>query len=167
MQKYYNISGNYTNDEKKILEDLITTFRLRTSDDDPEKNVLGGKVQQYSDNKIVQLLFTANKDINSGFPRTKYTLFEFYNKVDDDLLVNGAIVWALIGEGLLQLRNQIDYSDSGLTVAMFNKTALFQGWAGFFLQQYLIDKKEFKSTVIPGSSNSGFVGIGSEFGYDI
>jgi hypothetical protein len=71
-----------------------------------------------------------------------------------------------MAEGILQLRNQVDYSDSGLTVAMFNKTGMYQGWVGFLLQTYLSDKKAVKSAVIPKSANSGFVGIGTEFGYD-
>jgi hypothetical protein len=166
MQKVYNISGNYTDEEKEMLQTMIEHFRIKMADDDPGKNILLGKTNQYSDNKIISLLYTALSDINSGYPKTNYNIFEFTQLIDDDLIINGAIIFALMAEGILQLRNQVDYSDSGLTVAMFNKTGMYQGWVGFLLQTYLSDKKAVKSAVIPKSANSGFVGIGTEFGYD-
>lgn len=166
MKKIYSISGNWTDEEKEVLIELIELFRLRMADDDPEKNLLLGKAKQYSDNRIVSLIKSALSDINSGFPRTNYTVLTFDKLVDDDMLVNGAMVFAMIGEGVLQLRNQIDYSDSGLSIAMFNKTQMYQGWAGFMLQQYIEDKKEVKASVIPRSGNAGFIGVGTEFGYD-
>jgi hypothetical protein len=70
-----------------------------------------------------------------------------------------------MGEGLLQLRNQIDYSDSGLTIAMFNKTQLYQSWWGTLVQDYMRAKAAVKSAILPSSANSGFVGMGSEYSY--
>jgi hypothetical protein len=132
------------------------------SDDDPQANILLGKVLKYSDDKIIKLFKRSLNDLNGGSPRTNYTLFNF---PEDDLLISGAVIFALISEGILQLRNQVDFSDSGLSINMFNKTGGYQGWAGFLLQQYILDKTAFKATVVPRSANSGFVGIGSEFGY--
>jgi hypothetical protein len=166
MKKIYSISGNYTPEEKAILQEYIEMFRLRVSDDDSEKNILNKKTSQYSDNTIVKLLMQALNDINSGFPKTDYGLIFFTNSIDNNLIVDGAIVFALIREGLLQLRNQIDFSDSGLSIGMFNKTGLYQGWAGFLIQQYLSDKKEIKRAAKATLPNAGFLGIGSEFGYD-
>jgi hypothetical protein len=165
MHKIYHISGNYTQEEKQILQELITDFRVRMADDDPEKNIINKKMEYYSDDQIVRFLKLAIKDINSGYPATKYTIFTLTQRGDDDLIVEGAIIFSLMSEGILQLRNQMDYNDSGLSIAMFNKSGMYQGWAGILLQQYMIDKKEFKSGVIPRSSNSGFVSVGSEFGY--
>jgi hypothetical protein len=165
MKKIYQISGNYTQEEKQTLQDMIIAFRIRVSDDDPEKNILNKKTQKYSDDKIVQFFKMALGDINSSAPRTNDTIFSLAQIGQDDLIIEGAIVFSLISEGLLQLNNQMDYSDSGLSIALFNKTGLYQGWAGFFLQQYIGDKKEFKSSVIPRSANSGFFGVSSEFGY--
>lgn len=165
MQKIYKINGNYTQEEKEILQNMIVEFRIRIADDDPEKNILNKKTQQYSDDKIIQFFKLALNDINGGIPKTNYTIFTLAQAGDDDLIIDGAIIFALMAEGFLQLRNQVDYSDSGLSIAMFNKTGIYQSWAGFLLQQYLGNKKEFKSSVIPRSYNSGFVGVSSEFGY--
>lgn len=165
MKKIYQISGNYTDEEKGILQDMITGFRVRMSDDDPEKNILNKKKEQYSDNRIVKFLELAVKDVNDGYPRTNYSIFKLYQMGEDSLVVDGAIIFALMAEGMLQLRNQVDYNDSGLSIALFNKTGLYQSWAGLLLQQYMQDKAMFKSSIIPRSANSGFVGVSSEFGY--
>lgn len=165
MKKIYKITGNYTAEQKETLQQLINEFRIRMSDDDPEKNILNKKKAQYSDDKIVSFLKLGAHDINGGIPPTKYSIFQLYKMGNSDLIVEGAMIFSLIAEGILQMRNQVDYSDSGLSIAMFNKTGIYQGWVGFLLQQYLADKKEFKSSVIPNSFNSGFFGITSEFGY--
>jgi hypothetical protein len=165
MKKVYQINGNYTQEEKQTLQEIIVDFRARMADDDPQKNILNKKSQQYSDDKIIGFFKMALSDLNGGAPKTNFTIFTLYQRGDSDLIVTGAIVFALMAEGILQIRNQMDYSDSGLSIALFNKTGAYQGWASFFLQQYLNDKKEFKSGIIPKSANSGFVGVSSEFGY--
>ncbi len=165
LSKSYNISGYYSNpQEKKILMDLIDSFRTQIYDFEAQLNILDGKQLRYNDRMIVRFLLEGIKDLNRGAPKTNYTMFNFPDK---ELVAKAAVVVALIGEGILQLRNQVDYSDSGFSVAMFNKTGGYQGWAGFILQQYLNDKREFKAGVIPSSRNSGFVGIASEFGWGI
>lgn len=165
MKKTYQISGNYTDNEKEMLVDMINAYRSRMADDMPEKNILNKKKTQYSDNQIIQFLRLSTNDLNGGTPRTNFTMFDLYSRGDDDLVVLGAIVFTLMSEGILQLRNQMDFSDSGLSISMFNKTGAYQGWASFLMQEYMLDKKEFKSSVIPSSGNSGFFGISSEFGY--
>lgn len=162
MKKIIRLKGDYTDEQKEMLLDYIDQFRTCVSDDNPQANVLNGKNNQYTDDKIISMLNRALKDLNSGVPRCNYTLFNF---PEDDLLVEGAIVFSLIAEGLLQLRNQVTFSDSGLTINMFDKTSGYQSWAGMMLQQYVGDKVQFKSTVLPLSMDSGFVGVGSEFGY--
>ena len=163
MKKIFNITGNYTPEEKDTLLGYIELFRGCISDSDPDKNIINGKIQQYTDDQIIFFFNRALKDLNSGSPKCSYSLFNF---PDDDLLMDGAMIFTLISEGILQLRNQVSYSDSGLSINLFDKTAGYQGWAGFLLQQYDNDKRIFKSTIVPMSVNSGFVGIGSEFGYD-
>lgn len=165
MKKILTISGEYTAQEIEVLQDLITDFRARISDDDPEKNILNKKSFQFSDDKIVQFYKSAIRDINGGSPKTNYSIFSFYAREDAGLLVTGAIIFSLMAEGLLQLRNQMDFSDSGLNIALFNKSGAYQGWAGFMLQQYIEDKREFKRGIVPRSPNSGFIGISSEFDY--
>lgn len=165
MKKKYTLPGSYTDEQKEILISLIDLFRVSVSDDDPEKNILNNKTSQYSDEKIISLLNRAMQDINGGFPLTNFTIYEFATRWDNTLIVDGAVVFALIGEGILQLRNQVDYSDSGLSIALFNKSPQYQGWAGILMQNYMQAKAEFKRAYTIENQPSIFYGIGSEFGY--
>lgn len=165
MNKKYAIKGNYTEQQKAILEDLITNFRLSIGDDNPEKNILNKKMSVYSDEQIIRFLNRALKDINGGQPRTTFTLWDFSSNWDSSLIIDGAMVFALMAEGMLQLRNQVDFNDSGLSIAMFNKTQMYQGWASFLLQSYMQGKAELKAAVTAKAEPSMFIGIGSEFSY--
>ena len=165
MKRKYSIPGSYTDEQKEILTSLIDLFRVTVSDDDPEKNVLNNKMSEYSDEKIIRLLDRAMQDINGGFPLTHFSIYDFAINWDNTLIVDGAVVFALIGEGILQLRNQVDYSDSGLTIALFNKSPQYQGWVGLLLQNYMQAKTEFKRAYTIQAQPSIFHGISSEFGY--
>jgi hypothetical protein len=165
MNKLYSITGNYTPEQIEILKGYIDTFRLRVKDYDPDKNILIGKKLEFTDNEIIALIKTSLSDINSGYPRSNYTLFDFTALIDVDTVMDGAVIFSLMGDGILQLRNQIDYSDSGLTIAMFNKTTLYQSWMGLLLQDYMRAKAAVKAAILPTSENSGFVGMGSEYSY--
>ncbi|MGL5718190.1 MAG: hypothetical protein ACRCX2_34615 [Paraclostridium sp.] len=164
MKRNYGFIGDYTENEKEQLQGLIDIFRLRMADDDPEKNILNNKLSQYSDEKVIRFLYTSLDDLNGGIPKTNYSIFEFIKVSDNDLLVLGAMVFALMSEGILQVRNQLDFNDSGLSIGMFNKTSIYQGWASFIMQTYFQYKAEWKNSLTSRLPNSGFVGIDSEFG---
>lgn len=166
MKKVYTIKGNYSEQEKEVFESLIELFRLSVCDDDPNKNILNKKAHEYTDERIIALLKRAMHDINGGFPTTSYSIYEFATQWDNTLIVDGAIVFALIGEGILQLRNQVNFNDSGLSIGMFDKTQLYQSWVSMLLQQYMQAKQEFKAAVTAKLQPSMFVGIGSEFSYN-
>ena len=143
LAKVYEISGNYTDEEKAVYKDLIDDFRLAIADDIPEKNVTIGKVYQYTDNQIVSLLQRALRDLNCGYPKSNKTITEMY-KINSNILIMGAIIFSLLREGIFQLRNQIDFNDSGLSISMFNKTTLYQSWYGTLLNQYLQEKQKHR-----------------------
>lgn len=166
LNKVYTISGNYTDAEKAVLTELIDGFRLLVADDEPEKYILRQKMYYYSDNKIIQFLNMAARDVNNtGDPRTSYSLYEFHNLFMDMDIIQGATLFACMAEGLLQTANQVDFNDSGLSIAMFNKGQIYQSWYGMLLQEYVASKDRFKCSLMPQSANAGFLGIGSEFGY--
>lgn len=161
MKRKSDLKGDYTDEEKKIITDLIDLFRVTVNDDDPEKNILDKKTNHYSDQKILALIKRALSDINGTPPRTTYSLTYFVNNIDDTILIDGAVLFAMMGEGILQLRNQVDFSDSGLTIAMFNKTGQYQSWVQLLMQNYFSAKAEIKATVNAGTGM--FIGIESEF----
>lgn len=165
INKSYSIPKQYTPQEAEIYKDLLDQFRTRVGDDIPEENILYKKMQRYKDNRIISFINAALTDINGyGVPRTKYSLIEMY-RLDAALLLLGAEITMLKREGIFQGANQIDFNDSGLSIGMYNKSPVFQSWWGQLMIQYIEDKKTFKSGVIPGSRNAGFLGIGTEFGY--
>lgn len=164
LTKIYNITGNYTEAEKAAYKSLIDDFRLGIGDDIPEDNILFGKLHQYSDNQIIAMINRAMRDCNCGYPKSNLNIVKFY-KENANLLILGATVFSLIREGIFQLRNQIDFNDSGLSIAMFNKTQLYQSWYGALAQQYMQEKQDYKDSIIPSSEGAGFIGISSEFGY--
>lgn len=159
----FDVQGHYATEEERLeLLGMMNTFVLKMGDIDKSKNILNGKTFQFPDWQIIAMLKEGVKDINSGTPRTDFTIFNFPDK---DLIVSAAVIHALMAEGILQLRNNVDFSDSGFSVALFNKTGSYQNWAMFLLQMYTKEKAEFKTSIIPRSHNSGFFGVGSEFGY--
>ena len=145
------------------IEELVADLREMLMDEDPTKNILNSKKQQYSDLKLKFFLKQALRDANSGSPNTVFTLENF---PEPDLIITGAMIFCFIAEGILQLRNQLDYNDAGLSLSLFNKTGTYQSWANFLLQSYIGGKTDFKRGVIPNSSGSGFCGVRSQFSTD-
>lgn len=149
-------------EEKKVAIELFEDFRTQVLDFAAEENILNEEQIENSNVRIDRYFKRAIRDLNSGTPITRYSIFDFPDK---GLLVEGAVIFYLISQGILQLRNQLDYSDAGLSIGMFNKTGQYQSWAQFLLMGYMQAKQDFKRSVLPSSPNAGFVGIGSEFGY--
>ena len=148
--------------EAEKLADLINSLRIQIGDKVASKNILNGGKQEYTDSELEDFLKEGVKDINRGRPKLSYTI---YDLPDDDLIVKSAMFIWMFAEGIVQLRNQLDYSDSGFTISMFNKTSGYQSWASLLLQTYMMDKTEFRqSQIINANGNAGFYGISSEFG---
>lgn len=62
------------------------------------------------------------------------------------LLIHGAAIQTLKSAGILQSRNQLEYSSGGITVRTFDKTQLYQSWIIQFVNDYerkKIDLKKF------------------------
>jgi len=149
---------------KAKMINLFDSFRTTIKDYDAGHNILNGKQLEFSDPEVLRYLDRGLQDINKGSPPSNYKYMDFPD-MNLGLLIDAAFVWSLVGLGILQLRNNIEYSDSGLSVNMFNKSPQYQGWLGTFLQLYIMDKKEFKKSILVNASNAGFFGLGSEFGY--
>lgn len=163
-RKYDFDTGNFSKEELPIIVNLIESFRTGVFDDIPDKNILDKFQYHYTDTKIINLLKKTLRDINSALPND-YTFVTMVIDYGTEILIKGAIVFALIGEGLLQLRNQVDYNDNGLSIGMFNKTGAYQSWVNFLIQDYMQEKRNIKADSRAFSDNAGFVGISSEFGY--
>lgn len=77
------------------------------------------------------------------------------------LLIHGASIQTLKSAGILQSRNQLEYSSGGITVRTFDKTQLYQSWIMQFYQDYERKKMDLKKFINIESSWPG--GVYSEY----
>ena len=77
------------------------------------------------------------------------------------LLLHGAAIQTLKMAGILQSRNELNYSSGGVTVRTFDKTRNYQSWITMFMQDYERKKLNFKISQNIATS-MGF-GIHSEY----
>lgn len=163
-QDYFDdiyLSERYPNeDERRSLSQMFEDFKTEIYDYEASKNVLDGN-KEVTDVKSMDRYFKrALRDLNSGVPISNYKILNFPDK---GLLVEGAVIFFLISNGLLQLRNQMDYNDAGLSIALFNKTGQYQNWAQMMYSMYSQNKAQFKQTELTRLPNAGFQGVASEF----
>lgn len=163
MTRYYNIPGNFTQQEKETFIGLIDEFRILAADFNPEYNIAYRNKFVFTDSQIMSFYELAVGDLNSGLPKTNFTALAFGMSQDRSLLVLSAVIFSLMSEGILHTRNNVSYNDNGLSINMFNKGAEFQGWAGFLLNTYLQRKADFKRSITLQKVNAGFSGVASEY----
>lgn len=77
------------------------------------------------------------------------------------LLIYGGAIQALRSAGLLQARNELVYSSGGVSVRIFDKTALYQSWIVQFVAEYERKKQNYK--VARNIENSLGSGVSSEY----
>ncbi len=134
------------------IDDLIPRFRIRVLDDNVEKNTLLEELE-FTDEQVKGFIMESLYDINEYEPRTDFKLDGFPKT---SLLLDGALVFALQARGLIQLRNQISYSDAGFSVNLDDKSGNYAQWLNMVSTKYLNNLKEFKRSIVPR-----FRGVGS------
>ena len=77
------------------------------------------------------------------------------------LLMHGAAIEILKMAGLLQSRNELNYSSGGVTVRTFDKTEHYQRWISMFLQEYERKKLNYKIAANVAAGMGG--GVNSEY----
>jgi hypothetical protein len=63
------------------------------------------------------------------------------------LLREGAVIRILESVGLLQTRNQLSYSDGGISVQVSDKTPLLMQWISLFRNSYETKKARMKASM--------------------
>ena len=87
----------------------------------------------------------------------QYTLDNFPSLY---LLIYGTTINVLRSAGILQSRNNLNYSDGGITVASSDKTPLYQSWSDRFYSDYELKKKNLKKQI---NASQAYSGIPSEY----
>lgn len=78
------------------------------------------------------------------------------------LLFIGTVIQVLRSAGILQARNNLNYSDGGLTVATSDKAPMYLTWANMFYQEYELKKRSLKLSM---NAAAGYGGIRSEYSW--
>lgn len=78
------------------------------------------------------------------------------------ILFLGTLIHVLRSAGLLQARNNLNYSDGGLTVATSDKSPMYQAWANNFFQEYESKKRTYKMAI---NAESAYGGVRSEYSW--
>lgn len=124
----------------------VRRFRNRMMDTDPLKNILNDYQLEFTDPQIAGFIEEAWYMINEAEPRTNYRLERFPKT---SLLLDGAMMTALEGRGLLHLRNQLNYSDAGFSVNLDDKSGHYAQWLSQKATIFFQDLKQFKRAQVP------------------
>lgn len=76
------------------------------------------------------------------------------------LLFIGTVLQVLRSAGLMQARNDLNYSDGGLTVATSNKSPIYKAWADMYYAEYEQKKRTLKISI---NASSAYGGVASEY----
>ena len=114
--------------------------------------------EEANDASLLVYLEVAVDDFNNTtMPRTSFTFANFPSYA---LLLWGTVIQALTGEQLLQIRNRLNYTDGGLTVATSDKAGDYAAVIQALLMKYERQKQDLKVFL---NVEDGFGGIPSEY----
>jgi len=126
--------------------------------DTPELNRLIRR-EESNDDRLDLALELAVDDYNITTPLlTKVTIATFPSLW---MLMYGASIQVLRSQGLLQSRNELNYSSGGVAVRIFDKTQNYQSWIAQFVADYERKKQNFKIAQNIASAMAG--GVASEY----
>ena len=99
--------------------------------DYPELNRLVAG-EESSDRQIAWAIMDAVDNFNGTPHFTNYSLESLLVKGQKHLLVRMAVITLLESVALLQARNQLSYSDGGITISTNDKSPLLMNWIQYF-----------------------------------
>lgn len=116
-----------------------------------------------------RLIAWAALDFLSDFNQTppplgNYTLEQLLELGYTNLARRGTAIALFESVGVLQTRNQLNFSDGGINVAVSDKTPQLQSWLQLFQGKYEQDKMKIKIS-LNINQILGERGVGSEYGF--
>ncbi|MNJ90198.1 hypothetical protein D3C87_77920 [compost metagenome] len=103
--------------------------------------------ERWSDMQLLIYLNQAVADLNAEPPHTSFTL-ETVSEIYKACIINGALIFALIAEGVLQVGESFSYSDNGISLSI-NLAQGYQSLAQMLLTGYTQLKKDIKRAMRP------------------
>ncbi|MDF2533978.1 MAG: hypothetical protein K0R18_135 [Bacillales bacterium] len=119
---------------------------------DQVNRTLGTLVEQdrgerWTDMQLLIYLNQAVADLNVEPPHTSFTL-DVIPEIFKACIINGATIFALIAEGILQVGESFSYSDNGISLSI-NLAQGYQSLAQMLLTGYTQLKKDIKRAMRP------------------
>lgn len=136
--------------------EFLEKVRLYIRDSAALNALLDGK--ETSDTEMDLCLELALDDFNTSPPLIGN--FTLENHPSQSLVLLSTIYWILQSAGILQSRNQLEYSSGGITVRSSDKTQLYQSWIAIFLQSFEAKKANLKKSL---NAEQAYGGISSEY----
>lgn len=97
-------------------------------------------------------------------PLGQYTIEQLLDLGYSSLARRGTVIALIESAGLLQTRNQLNFSDGGINVGVSDKTPALQSWLQLFQSKYEQDKTKVKISLnIQGIM--GEAGVSSEYAF--
>tara|TARA_B100000131_G_scaffold166520_1_gene160974 strand:- start:228 stop:761 length:534 start_codon:yes stop_codon:yes gene_type:complete len=136
----------------KKLVNIIALIRAKLRDFPELNRLIEG--HETSDREIAFAIMEAIDDFNTTPPLIgSYSLENFPST---SLLIRGAIINVLESVGLLQTRNQMNYSDGqGVQVGVSDKTPMLMNWINLYTNQYEQKKFRLKQALNLGGALNG------------
>ena len=101
--------------------------------------------EETSDRMIAWSVIDALDDINNTPPLIgQYTVETFPYR---SLLLRGTVITVLESVGLLQTRNQLNFSDGGIQVGVSDKAPMIMQWINMLRSSYEQKKQQYKIAV--------------------
>ena len=114
--------------------------------------------EEADDDSLLVYVEVALDDFNNAtMPRTSFTFANFPSYA---ILLWGTVIQALTGESLLQIRNKLNYTDGGITVAASDKAGDYAAVAQQLMVKYERQKADVKTYI---NAEEGFGNIPSEY----
>jgi hypothetical protein len=135
----------------------VDEVRAYVSDYAPNNYLIEG--EEFSDTFITLCMTLAVDDYNIITPISRTQLENFPSK---SILLLGTCAQMYRGKSLQFARNQLQYSDGGLQVAIEERAELYSSLASSFNQQFRQSAQAFK---IQNNMESGWGGISSDEAY--
>ena len=127
--------------------------------DTPELNALLDR-EEHSDSLISLAAELAADDFSTTPPLIGRFTVDSHPSLY--LLFLGTLIQVLRSAGLLQARNNLNYSDGGLTVATSDKSSMYQAWANNFFNEYEAKKRNLKIAI---NAEGAYGGVRSEYSW--
>lgn len=143
----------YTDRERQLIYKLRVMLKDLPNDVYRSLNTLveEQRGERWTDEQLYVYLGQAVADINSEPPHTTFGLDNFPSSIESCVL-SGGLIFALIGESILQVGESFSYSDSGLSLNI-NLQQGYQSLAQMLLSGYVQMKQSIKKAMRPSAAS--------------